>query len=668
MESAIRALRFCAAATLTLLCAISSSSAGSAASYAEVRKAFQDAYASVTTNIGDSGASDSESLKSYPLYPYLQAARIQQALSANGATRDNMDEVDKRAAEFLAVYGQQPVTRNLRHAWLDSLARRSQWNQFLAVYRDVGASEAARCQSFIARIELGKTEGLANEIAKQWLTPRSLPECDRPFAWLKENGGLTTALIQERVRLALDSNNAPFARQIIPQLPPETAAPLFQWAGLLESPTKSIDALIASPSTAVDGTALLAGWKRLARVDAQAAKERYTKFMSARGLTQETASPYALALALGLAWNRDPDALDYFALVAPGDLDDPALEWWARSALWSKKWKVAAQAISQMTETNRQVARWRYWSARIAEQSQDSKTAQSLYESLLPDDNYYSAMAAAHLGKPVTPHPQPIPVNGDLLATLERTPTLERARELFLCGMRPEAIAEWQFGFETLSPEARMQSIRLAAEWGWYEQAVTVATAQRVFNDYSLLYPRPYDAQVNAAAHLAQLAPEIVYGVVRQESLYRIDAVSNAGARGLMQLQPGTARSTARYYKRPTPALTDLFDPYVNTALGASRLRMLLDEYDDQLPVALAGYNAGTNAVSRWLPPEPMDADIWIENIPYNETRGYVQRILWHTLMFTWLRTKGHAQETESWLTSIHPMGAARLSNNAGRP
>jgi len=96
-----------------------------------------------------------------------------------------------------------------------------------------------------------------------------------------------------------------------------------------------------------------------------------------------------------------------------------------------------------------------------------------------------------------------------------------------------------------------------------------------------------------------------------------------------MQLQPATARSTARYYKRPTPALTDLFDPYINTALGAARLRMLLDEFDDQIPVALAGYNAGPNAAMRWLPQEPLDSDIWIENIPYNETRGYVQRILW---------------------------------------
>jgi soluble lytic murein transglycosylase len=654
MRPVTRCLRLIATATLALLCGTSAQATNSAATYADVRKAFEDAYARAATNVTDAGETDSESLKNYPLYPYLQSARIQQAL--NSPDPAVLTQVDQRAGEFIATYGQQPVTRNLRRAWLESLARRAQWNQFLAAYRDAGASDATRCQSFIARIELGKTEGLTTDIAKEWLTPRSLPDCDRPFAWLKQNGALTTALIEERVHLALDNNNAAFARQIIDQLPADRAAPLYEWAALLESPERSIDALITSPSTPVIGTALLAGWKRLARMDHDAAKERYTRFVTARGLNHDSASPYALTLALALAWARDPAALEYFDLVNPSDFDDPALEWWARAALWSKNWKLAAHTIAAMSETDRQTARWRYWTARTAEESHDDQLAQSTYESLLADDNYYSAMAAARLNRPMTPHPQSVPVNADVLGTLEQMPALVRARELFLCGMRPEASAEWQFGFEASSPEARTQSIRLAAEWGWYDMAVTVATSQHIFNDYTLLYPRPYDAEVNAAAHLAQLAPEIVYGVVRQESLYRIDAVSNAGARGLMQLQPATARSTARYYKRPAPALTDLFDPYINTALGAARLRMLLDEFDDQIPVALAGYNAGASAVMRWLPQDPLDSDIWIENIPYNETRGYVQRILWHSLMFSWLRTQGHAQQTESWLAPIRPM------------
>ena len=661
MRAVIHSFSWVGTAALALLCNLPAQGANTVAAYATVRKTFQEAYAHATTDMEESGEHDSESLKNYPLYPYLQAARIQETLTGTDAAA--LAQADKRAADFIATYGQQPVTRNLRHAWLDSLARRGEWNQFMAAYRDAGASEASRCESFTARIELQKTDGLAAEISKAWLTPHSLPECDRPFAWLKDNGVLTPALIEERVHLALDNNNAAFARQIIEQLPADRATPLFQWAGLLESPLRSIDSLIASPSTPVSQTALLAGWKRLTRVDREAAQERYTKLVSERGLNHASASPFALALALALAWDREPAALEYFDLVAPSDLDDPSREWWARAALWMKDWKLAAHVIASMSETNRQSARWRYWLARTTEETHDLTEAQSLYEAILPDDNYYSGMAAAHLNRPLLPHPEAVPADNQALTALEHDPAFERAHELLLCGMRPEANTEWQYGYESLSPDVRIQSIRLAADWGWYDQAVTVATSLHVFNDYSLLYPRPYDAEVNAAAHLAQITPEIVYGVVRQESLYRLDAVSNAGARGLMQLQPATARSTAHYYKRPTPALTDLFDPYINTALGAARLRMLLDEFDSQIPVALAGYNAGPNAVSRWLPREPIDSDIWIENIPYNETRGYVQRILWHTLMFTWLRTQGQALHTNTWLTPILPMHHSEQSD-----
>jgi len=358
---------------------------------------------------------------------------------------------------------------------------------------------------------------------------------------------------------------------------------------------------------------------------------------------------------LPLAWDHDDAALEYFKLVAPSDLDDPALEWQARAALWAKDWNQVSQSIAAMSATDRLSARWRYWAARAAEQVPDAR-AQVLYESLLADDNYYSAMAAAHLNRSVIPHPEPLPIDPGLVATLERNPPLERARELFLCGMRPEAAAEWQFGYDALSDAARTQTIHLAARWGWYDQAVAVATTQHVFNDYALLYPRPFDAEVGAAARLAQLAPEIVYGVVRQESLYRIDVVSTAGARGLMQLQPDTARRTARYWKRPEPSASDLFDPSINTTLGAGRLRMLLDQFNGQVPLALAAYNAGSNAVLRWLAPQPVDSDVWIENIPYNETRGYVERVLWHSIMFTWLAKGGEAQRTDSWLAPIKPL------------
>ncbi|MGB9332778.1 MAG: transglycosylase SLT domain-containing protein [Steroidobacteraceae bacterium] len=637
---------------MALLCAVSAHGAGADASYADARKAFQDAYARVTANLPDESAADSEALKSYPLYPYLEAARIRQAL--NGSP-DSLAQVDQLAADFIAAHEQAPVSRGLRRAWLDSLAKREKWDLFIEAYRDAGATDAARCQSFTARIELGKAEGLARGIVKQWLTPRSLPECARAFAWLNANALLTPDLIEKRIRLALESDNVLLARQIMQQLPKDRVGPYLQWASLLEQPQRSLDALIASPDVAVDPTALLAGWTRLARTNPSAAMERYQGLMSARRLTRETGSPYALALALSLAWNHDPAALGYFDLVASRDFEDSALEWRARAAILAGDWKLASKSIVAMSETNRQTARWRYWAARAAAQLHDLGQARRLYESLLSDDNYYSGMAAARLHRAVVPLLQTLPVDQELLASIERVPAMERARELFLCGMRPEALAEWQLGYGSLSETGRLQSIRLAVGWRWYDQAIAVASAQQMFNDYVLLYPRPFDTQVEQAARLAQLAPELIYGVLRQESLYRVDAVSSADARGLMQLQLDTARRTARQWKRPQPDLSDLFDPATSILLGAARLRILLDQFDGQIAAALAAYNAGANAVIRWLPSKSIDSDVWIENIPYGETRVYVQRVLWHVLTFTWLQTK-EAQQTKSWLTPIRAM------------
>src|SRR5690606_4113378 len=235
-----------------------------------------------------------------------------------------------------------------------------------------------------------------------------------------------------------------------------------------------------------------------------------------------------------------------------------------------------------------------------------------------------------------------------------------RARELVLSDLHMLANAEWAHGYERLAPAERGQTVHLAAQWGWYNQAIATATRAGVFYDYELLYPRPYEKEVRTAAKLAALDPELIYSVMRQQSLFRSNAVSSAGARGLLQLLPETARRTARAWKRPAPSAHSLLDPRVNVPLGAAHLRELLDRFDGQTIVALAGYNAGPGAVRRWLPSESIEPDVWIENIPYNETRNYVQRILWHNVVFGWLRT-GEAQPAVHWLAHVQPEGEKRL-------
>ena len=258
------------------------------------------------------------------------------------------------------------------------------------------------------------------------------------------------------------------------------------------------------------------------------------------------------------------------------------------------------------------------------------------------------------------PHPQKLPADPARIHEIGELLPMVRARELVRCDMRDEAAGEWQLGFQTLPEDARKQAIHLAARWGWYDQAIAAAAQQRVFNDYELLYPQPFDKQVAASARLTGLQPDLIYAVLRQESLYRRDAVSGAGAIGLLQLLPETARRTARTWQRPRPRSEDLLDPETNIPLGAAQLRSLIDRFAGQTSVALAGYNAGPSAAARWLPQQAIEADVWVENIPYNETRTYVQRVSWHSVVFAWLRT-GEPQKAQSWLARVAPLGDAAV-------
>src|SRR5262249_53395902 len=155
-------------------------------------------------------------------YPYLQAERLRKALGPDSTA---LEDADKRAAAFVAQYDPQPVARRVRRVWLESLARRTESARFLDAYRGANAGGGLRCQSFVARIALNKTDGLVRDISAQWLTPRSIQECKGPFDWMKDQGVLTTDLIEQRARLALKNGDAPFARQVIAQLPAERAAP-----------------------------------------------------------------------------------------------------------------------------------------------------------------------------------------------------------------------------------------------------------------------------------------------------------------------------------------------------------------------------------------------------------------------------------------------------------
>src|SRR5690606_24359476 len=204
------------------------------------------------------------------------------------------------------------------------------------------------------------------------------------------------------------------------------------------------------------------------------------------------------------------EAVELFGRVAPEHIDDYALGWLARAALWAGDFALAKDAIAAMSPAQQDETRWRYWAARAAEETGDRRKARELYREVLPTDNYYAAMAAARLGERMTPGQASVPVDERRIAKVASLGPFVRARELLRARMPAEAAAEWRYGSASLDPDDGLQSIHLAMSWGWYDMAVATATSHRIFDDYRLLYPTPYDDAVAGAAALAGVDPTLL--------------------------------------------------------------------------------------------------------------------------------------------------------------
>ena len=478
--------------------------------------------------------------------------------------------------------------------------------------------------------------------------------------------GRATSLVERRARLALEAGEAGLARFLAKSLPAARAAPLLQWAALIEQPGREVPALIAQPAKTVEPQALADGWSRFARADAEAAAAAFPALAQSRGLDGRAAGPYALSVALALSWSRHPRALEFFRLAHEDDFDERAHEWRVRAALWAGDWREVAAAIAAMPADLRDQPRWRYWSARASEKLGDVAQARELYAAVVPTDNWYAAHAAARLDRKFTPRLEPLALSDAEMDALAAEAAFVRTRELLHCDMDAEATAEWRAAYDELPPSRQVQAVGLASRWGWHDQAIATAARQKLFNDYDVLYPRPFDAEVRRASRRTGLPEELIYAIIRQESLFRADAASGAGAIGLMQLLPETARATARRAGLPEPTRAQLVQPAVNIPLGSEFLASLVQRFEGETALAAAGYNAGPNAARRWRPVAPMDLDVWVENIPFNETRAYVQRVAWHALVFAWLADR-KPREVDDWQRAVRPAASTAVAMTASQ-
>jgi soluble lytic murein transglycosylase len=592
---------------------------------------------------------DSPALQSYVIYDYLIAARLRRDLAQRAD-----ESLDATIDAFLQAHAGQPVSRPLRRDWLASLAQRSRWDWFLPRSTDT-VDPVLICERLQGQLSTQDTRGLAAAALVRWIVPQKPPaECAAVFAWLRQLGLLTPALAETRTRAALVADNPRLAREFAADVPLKYRTALLQWSDLLESPRATLNVLATHPAWTVDPEALAAGFEKLSHNEPAYALDLLPRLLARDGMTPALAEHLKRTAALGAAYDRDPRAIAAFDDLAAEASDVPVQEWRVRAALWAGDYHRARAWIEQMPATLAAQPRWRYWHARTMSATTGEESAAPIFGEIARLRDYYGYLAADRLQQAYSLNARPSAVDAAAQTALAAEPGLIRAHALFDCDMTEEATSEWSAALGGADAATKVQAALLASRWGWYAQAITTLAQTGEFDDVALRYPRPFLDAVSGASRRAQLPQDWILAVMRQESLFRKDAVSRADARGVMQMRPGTAAAVARRWHLAPPAHDGLFDPAVAVPLGAAYLRELLDRYGEQLALSFAAYNAGPASVAHWLPPKPMDADVWIENIPYNETRSYVQHILEHIVAYASVRN-AEPTRLEVLLSEVEP-------------
>jgi soluble lytic murein transglycosylase len=603
----------------------STSAAATAASTAQQRQRFLEARSALEQGDSARFAKLTAQLSDYPLYPYLVYWQMERM--------DNLDR--QRTYTFLSTYGDAPFVTPLREQWLGQLASQERWDQYLTDYRPSRRSEL-RCHYHYAQLQGGNEAAAWAGARDLWLSPeRQDNACNRLFEAWQKSGELTSALRRQRLDLALQAGNMEFATQLATSFSEEERARVALWRQIHKRPSTLIETRSLQKDNDDNRELIVYGLKRLTRSDARKAAQLWREFESRYRFTEMQRTELLNTLVVRLALDGDASALDWFAQIPAEAQQSESRQWAVRVALRHQRWNDALALLRSLPANERRDEEWQYWMARSLESIGETELAKSLYHGIAYNSSYYGFLASDRLELGYNLSHQPVNVDEAALAELGQIPAMSRAYELLQVNLNKEARREWDYAILRMSPEQRITAGKLASHWSWHDRAALTLAKADYYDDLEIRFPLAYTDAVIKEAQANTLDPAWVFAVARQESVMNPEARSPVGALGLMQLMPATGRNIARKLKSAISDLQQLLVPETNIRFGSYYLRELSDQFGDHKALATAAYNAGPHRVVKWTPPQTnMDADIWVDNIPFGETRQYVRRVLAYSVFY----------------------------------
>lgn len=564
-----------------------------------------------------------KSLADYSLLPYLEYQEIEEKLNKN-----SQQAVD----HFIQTYESSPLSDQLRWNFIRLLAGAKDYD-LMAQYYSFGSVTSFDCLLLSHQLKEGKPiSALSEQVANLWNVSKSQPkECDAIFEKWIDNNQLQQDVAYQRFYQTAHDGPIGLLSYLKRYLPRDEQYLADLWLKVRRNPkvvTRSN--FFPGKNPEKEAPILVYAVKRLAWDDRDDAYSVWKRTQNRVPLAGAHKSEIERTLFMALATENNPKAIDLAKNSIKDHLNDALVNHWKLvTFLRTQDWKTITELYEVLPFEQQSNEQWRYWYAVALEELGRKEEAQILLADLAKERDYYGYKAATRLQLPIQLNHAPLIISEEVMSSVRQLANVERARELYAIGRYLDATREWRSLLSKLQTAEEIQAAAVIAnEWGWYNQSIlTIAKAQN-WDDTNIRFPTAFKEDYINIGKQVQLPPHWLMGVARQESAYGPRAVSPAGAYGLMQVMPGTAKTFAKKFQSSYKHRSDLLDPAINIQMGSRYLQMRFEELEQNPVYASAAYNAGKSRVEQWKQYGRYPTEIWIEAIPYTETRDYIKRVM----------------------------------------
>ncbi|OLO08551.1 lytic murein transglycosylase [Salinicola sp. MH3R3-1] len=579
---------------------------------------------------------DDAAIQDHVLAGYVEYHRLRARLSSATAAQVN---------DFIVRYGDSPLADWMRGSAQTQFGKMGRFDDLLAISDGEPSGTIRQCYYYTALLDREPAKAAAGGEAL-WHVGASQPAaCDSLFSTLEDRGVLTDEDTWERMMLAWENGQSGLVTYLGRDLDDswQRAIDSFDdvrgnYADVTRIP------LDLGPDGQASGALIAATMHGLTRADTEASLEAWRKISAHVSLSEDQRDRIEHDLAFYSMVRDVGNNQGWVDTTLPRLADADLIELRIRNAVTEGNWANVARWSEALPPEVRAEAHWQYWLGRASEAMGDDAKAHQAYQLAAQDRSFFGFAAADRLGQPYQ-----LQMANTEVTTLQREltnmlPVVQRTEALMRIGEDGLARSEWYTAAARDTPAQAEALADYAIRQGWYGMAIQTTIAAKQWDALPWRFPAAYRDSFLKWGETNQVDPYLLMGIARRESAFNPLAASPVGARGLMQLMPGTADHVARELGISAPNTSELFEPQLNIRLGSTYIRSMLERYRGNRIAATAAYNAGPQRVDRWLNSAPPEFDRFVESIPFRETRDYVQAVLAYRVIFESLAKQGSTQ------------------------